>query len=117
MFKKSVALKFDGYDESKNTQHIEDYDLWLKLGTVGKFSNLTRYTVSLKQGENTISAKNRINQALRIMDEIKKFQNSYPKFIKGYFFSIVRLIFFSIQKIIPFNNKTMYHIKTAYKQY
>ena len=117
MFKKSVALKFGGYDESKNTQHIEDYDLWLKMGTIGKFSNLARYAVSLKQGKHTISAKNRISQALRIIDEIKRFKNSYPKFIKGYLFSMVRLMFFLIQKTIPFSDKTMYHIKTAYKQY
>lgn len=117
MFKKSAVLKFGGYDESKSTQHIEDYDLWLKLGTIGKFSNLSRYSVSLKQGKRTISAKNRINQALRIINEIKRFKNSYPKFIRGYFFSIVRLTFFLIQKIIPLSDKTIYHIKTAYKQY
>lgn len=117
MFKKSAALKFGGYDESTSTRHIEDYDLWLKLGTIGKFSNLSIYAVSLKQGKHTISAKNRINQALRIVDEIKRFKNSYPKFFKGYLFSVIRLMFFLIQKIIPFSDKTMYHIKTAYKQY
>ena len=117
MFKKNTAFNFNGYDESRSTLHIEDYDLWLKMGTVGKFSNLSRYSVSLKQGEHTISAKNRVNQALGIINEIKKFKNYYPKFIKGYFFGTIRLIFFLIQKITPFNEKIVYHIKTAYKQY
>lgn len=117
MFKKSTVLELNGYDESTNTQHIEDYDLWLKMGTKGRFSNLTIYAVSLTQREDTISAKNRINQALRMMDEIKKFKNFYPKFFKGYLFGVTRLMFFCIHKIIPLNKKTMYHIKTAYKQY
>lgn len=117
MFRKSAAFKFNGYDESQNTLHIEDYDLWLKMGTLGKFANLGRYCVSLKQGKDTISAKNRINQALRIVGEIKKFRKYYPKPLKGYFFGVLRLTFFFVQKIIPFSDKTMYHIKTAYKQY
>jgi hypothetical protein len=117
MFKKSFALEFNGYSESIETKHIEDYDLWLKLGTVGKFANISTRTVSLMQRNDTISNKNRIIQAKRSINEISKFKSKYPNFFTSYLLNIIKLSFFLIQKIIPFNDIFMYKLRTTYKQY
>lgn len=116
IFKKDKAMQFNGYSESLETKHIEDYDLWLKLGAVGKFANLNTYSVSLKQDNNTISAKNRINQARKSIGEIRKFKNKYPNFLIGYLLSYMRLFFFLTQKVIPLNDSFLYKIKTIYKK-
>ena len=62
MFRKSAAIKFGGYDESQETRHIEDYDLWLKLGTIGKIANLPCYSVRFTLRPGNISSKNKIVQ-------------------------------------------------------
>ncbi len=115
LFRKEVALIVGGYDESGGTRHVEDYDLWLNLGTKGKFSNLGSHSVSLMQREGTISNSNRINQAKRVLVLIRKFKNIYPNFLIGYLISVARLVFFFVQKIIPLNKKFVYKIKTIYK--
>lgn len=116
LFRKDATLTFGGYSEEENIKHIEDYDLWLKLGTVGKFSNINTYSVLLMQRDNTISNTNRVIQAKKSIYEIIRFKNKYPNFLLGYLLSQTRLLFFLIQKIIPFNNKFLYKIKTIYKQ-
>ncbi len=117
LFKKRAALNFGGYDESVSTLHIEDYDLWLKLGTIGKFANLREYSVIFMERHNSVSSQNRITQAKRVIFEIKKFRYAYPKFIKGYLFSVLRLIFFIVQKKIHVSRKLIHGIKKIYKQY
>ncbi|MDQ5981776.1 MAG: hypothetical protein QG570_533 [Patescibacteria group bacterium] len=116
LFRKEVALIVGGYDESGDTRHVEDYDLWLNLGTKGKFANLGSYSVSLMQREGTISNSNRINQAKRVLVLIRKFKNIYLNFRIGYSVSVARLVFFSLQKVTPFSNKLLYKIKTVYKK-
>jgi len=116
MFRKDTALKLGGYSEEDNVKHVEDYDLWLKLGTIGKFANIGEYSIVFTDRLGSITSDNRIIQAKRTISEIKKFKNKYPKFIKGYLFNIIKLFFFLIQKIIPFNNKITHKIKTVYKQ-
>ena len=43
MFRKALAMQLGGYSELSEVRHIEDYDLWLKMGTVGKLANLPIY--------------------------------------------------------------------------
>lgn len=101
IFKKKAAMKFNGYDESEQTRHIEDYDLWLKLGTLGKFGNLPIYGVKFTQRSGAISSKNKIKQFKRNIKIIQKFSDFYPSYsyalIFGYirFFLYVFFIFFS----------------------
>jgi glycosyltransferase involved in cell wall biosynthesis len=86
MFKKSAAKQMGGYDESKAVLHVEDYDLWLKLGTVGKFANLPLYAVTFTLRQGGLSSQNRLQQSRKIFYLVKKYQKSYPH----YFSSMVR---------------------------
>ncbi len=115
VFIKSAALHVNGYGESIDVRHIEDYDLWLKLGVLGKFYNVPRYAVSLMQRSNTISAQNRVTQAWRSFREIHKFRSLYPKYLSACAISLLRLLFFSVQIILPFDETFINKIKARYK--
>lgn len=80
LFKKETAILCGGYSQREEAQHIEDYELWLKLGTKGKFANLPRYSVSLTMDSKTISGSNKIAQFSNQLRIIRAFKNSYPKY-------------------------------------
>ncbi|MFA6524251.1 MAG: glycosyltransferase [Candidatus Paceibacterota bacterium] len=116
VFRKDTALKLGGYSEEDDVRHIEDYDLWLKLGIFGKFANIGEYSIAFMERSGSITSDNKIIQAKRTIFEIFKFKYQYPNFIIGYLLSIMRLLFFFIQKVVPFNEKFIYKIKKIYKQ-
>lgn len=94
VFKKDMALSFKGYDESVNTRHIEDYDLWLKLGSIGKFVNLPIYAVKFTCRDQSISSKNKQEQFKKNITIIKKYKNKYPNYFRAVSMSYLRLIIY-----------------------
>ena len=112
MFKRDTALTFGGYDESKYIRHIEDYDLWLKLGTVGKFGNLPTHAVKFTLREGSISSKNKLEQFRKNITLAKKYKNKYPNYFGALFRSYLRIVIygfilkspikFTLNKLIKF---------------
>lgn len=94
MFRKLTALEFGGYDESTSTRHIEDYDLWLKLGTVGKFANLPLYAIKFTQRSGSISGKNKIEQFKKNIKLIKTYKNKYPNYLGAFIRSYARILIY-----------------------
>jgi len=83
MFKKSSWQKAGGYNE--NLSFSEDWDLWLKLGKIGKLYNFPDYFVCYLQGGQNVSSYN-IKRNLKININLrKKYKNDYPHFWKAYF--------------------------------
>ena len=87
LIRKSALDKVGRYDE--NLEFAEDWDLWLKLGKVGKLYNFPEYSVKyLKSLETRSNRKKEINigNILR-----KKYRKDYPNYgkaiIYGYFYS------------------------------
>ena len=74
LFRKDKALEFEGYSESKEVIHLEDYDLWLKLGTIGKFANLPLYSTAYMVRADSLSYKNRAHVFKKNLSYIKKIQ-------------------------------------------
>ncbi len=101
MFKKSAAMKFGGYDESQETRHIEDYDLWLKLGTIGKLANLPYYSVRFTLRSGNISSKNKTIQFRKDLEMIKKYKKYYPNYLNAYLRGYLRLIFYGVFNVLP----------------
>ncbi len=91
MFKKDVAQVLGGYDESRETQHVEDYDLWLRLGGVGELANIPLFAVTLTLRDGSISGKNKITQLKKILGILRKHKNNYPGFAIAYFQAKVRI--------------------------
>lgn len=115
MFRKLTALEFGGYDESTSTRHIEDYDLWLKFGTVGKFANLPTYAIKFTQRKGSISGKNKIEQFKKNINLIKNYKNKYPNYLGYLLMSYFRLFFIKIYNLLPFFIKNI--IFKLYKKF
>ncbi len=96
MFRKESTPKFGGYSEDLQVFHIEDYDLWLKLGTIGKFANLPIYGVRFTLRNESISSKNKILQFRRSLQLIKKFKDQYPNYFKAFVCISIRLLAYRI---------------------
>ncbi len=80
LFSKKVVLKLGNYDPK---QAYEDYQLWLKVGTVLKFYNIPEFLVYFRyrQGSKSVSNyKNEISSALSMIDG---FRHNYPNYAKG----------------------------------
>ncbi len=116
LFKRDKALNFGGYSESIDVRHIEDYDLWLKLGTMGKMHNLGTYSIVFTQRQGSISTSNRFSQAKRSLGEIWKFKGDYPGFLQGSVTTVGKLIFALVGRMVPINQNTISKIKSLYKE-
>jgi hypothetical protein len=94
IFRKSVAEIFNYYDITDQTKHTEDYDLWLKLGTKGKFANLPIYGIRYTIHPNQLSAKYKHKQFLSTMISSHKFRHFYPNYLLGQVRNLARLIWY-----------------------
>jgi len=101
MFRKDAALRVGGYSEERNALHVEDYDLWLKLGGVGKMANLQTYSIMWRMRSGAISSKNRMMQFTNGIKLVVKFRRQYPGFLKGFFRSWIRLFAYGVFRFIP----------------
>ena len=114
--KKEAMEKVGLYGEDTGSFCIEDYELWLRLGTIGKFANLDFKGLSITIHTESITAKNRTRQARKILGVIPRYYKIYPNFIKGYAISSCRLIFFTLTSILPFNiGSIVYWVQKKYK--
>lgn len=116
LIKKTTIDAVGGYSEEKRFLHVEDYELWARLGTIGKMSNLQKTMVQLINHNESITFKNRILQAKNALHVLVLYKTKYPHFITGYFVSYCRYIFFSILKYVPISNKLFYFIQRTYKK-
>lgn len=101
LFRKETALKFNGYSEEENVKHLEDYDLWLKLGTIGKLANLPVWGISFMMRENSTSSKNKLEQFRKNLVLAKKFKYKYPRFIQSMILGYSRLYSYRLFNSIP----------------
>lgn len=116
MFYKSKAMIFDGYSESSKVKNLEDYDLWLKMGTIGKVHNLPIYAVGFMVRGDSISAKNKFDQFKKNIRLIKRYKNIYQNYTQALTLNYLRLIAYPIFKIFPIQSIKNRLVK-IYKNY
>jgi len=97
MFKRDAALKAGGYDENLNIG--EDYDLWLKLGTLGKMANIKEYLLKYRAHGSNITLK-RIEALKNNIAIIKKYKNRYPNYYMAYVRRALRLLIYRLIKFV-----------------
>jgi glycosyltransferase involved in cell wall biosynthesis len=97
MFTKQVFQKVDGYKAGAQMRHVEDYELWLNLGTVGKMANLDFYGVKCRLRPSSDGGKNLLTQQVKNIALIKTYRKFYPKYYQALMFAYARLI---IRKLI-----------------
>lgn len=86
LFRKDIAQGVGGYDETTATRHVEDWDLWLRLGTKGMLANLPTYSVSWMLRNGNISSINKLAQFKKGIALAQK----YKKYYSGYKASLMR---------------------------
>ena len=93
----SVMFARDAFDEVggfKNLRLCEDYDLWLRLGNIGKIKNIdsvVKYT--LRSG--SVGSRKKIQLSKAMLKAIRRNRSSYQGYFKGLFFCILRIIYYS----------------------
>lgn len=83
VFLKKSWAQTGGYDE--NIGYADDWDLWLKLGKIGKFYNFQEYFVYYLQWQGNISNRN-VFYNLKIANKLRRrYREDYPGFEKALF--------------------------------
>lgn len=84
---------------------LEDYDLWLKLGNIGKFNNLPIYTVKYCVKFDGYGAKNKIARLRENLVLSKKYKNIYPNYFKAFLLGHIKIFFYPIFELLPIKIK------------
>jgi len=95
MYRKWAAMIFGGYGFVKGSHYFyysNDYELWLKLGTVGKFTNLPIYGVNYTTLSTSISAKNKMILCLNDIKLSSKYKDKYQNYWRAISFRSVGIL-------------------------
>ena len=93
---KKDILNQAGLYSVKDYVNAEDYNLWLRVGLLGKMENLKEpMTAYLTRNGNTSS--NHKKEVLRSnILFIKEYKNKYPNYLKSFVFSYIKLIIYTV---------------------
>jgi glycosyltransferase EpsE len=115
MARKDAVEKAGGYSEHGTTLHAEDYDLWLRVGKIGKMTNLNMISTKLTAREGSLTSAHRVMQARHVFSCMVRHHKGYPRVIKGYITSLARIVFFFVFSIIPLPKKILYAVQRMYR--
>lgn len=116
LIRKSILDQTGLYSEDNSKLHVEDHDLWLRIGEKTKFANISDYAVTLTISENSITSKNRVNQAKKMIILACENRKKYPNFYINYMIGIIRYAFFIIASFFPINRKLIYKIQAFVRE-
>ena len=117
MFRKNIVDQLGGYDESEAVKHVEDYALWLAMGSKGTVANLAEVTTELTIHSKSLTFQNRIIQAKRVRALIAQYRTRYPHFVMARFVLGLRIAGFTVLQYIPIPQKILYWIQKTYKEF
>ncbi|MEJ0001576.1 MAG: glycosyltransferase family A protein [bacterium] len=112
-----AVKKSGGYSESAQTLHAEDYELWLRLGGMGKMANLSMHSTALTARTGSLTASHRVAQAKHVLGAVLAHRREYPNFLQGYATGIARLIFFWLLPASPMQTSVWYSIQRWYRSF
>jgi glycosyltransferase involved in cell wall biosynthesis len=90
MTRKEPVNSFAGFNNDYAI--VEDYDLWLKIGTKGKMANLDSFTASYRVYNVSKSSSNRLKEYQEILKTVKEHRHDYPGFWIGYIKGELRIV-------------------------
>lgn len=88
LYKKNLVP--DGYNESLKL--AEDYDLFLRIGLISKFSNIPDHSVEYLMSPNGESLKNKFKMATIVDKIISQYKKNYPHYHLASVKSAIRMI-------------------------
>ena len=89
MFRKDVAQAVGAYQ----ARHIEDWDLWLRMGLKGEFYNLPKYLTAYTMTDDNASFKNQRELSRLILGLVVRNRGKYPGFVRGYVLNFAQYLF------------------------
>lgn len=92
LYRKEIAQVAGGY--ALDVQIGEEYDLWLRMGKLGKFSNLNEYEVNYRIHNQGACVADRLGGALDTLKIIKKYRYDYPNFFLAWIKAVLRIGYF-----------------------
>ena len=92
MISKADFVKVGGF---KNMRLAEDYDLWLRLGLLGRFANLDT-TVQYMLRQSSTGAKRRLEMARITSKIIDNYKKNYPGYWRGKIYCWLRILYYWI---------------------
>ncbi len=100
MYRREDARKV-GYYEGE----LEDIDLWLKLGTMGKMKNFPEFFIKYRTPtiKNQLT-KERIKRTKNFIALTKKHGARYPGFVKALIINYLKLLYLYVPKPIAWDN-------------
>jgi len=109
MFKKDLALKLGGY---KIIKHVEDMELWLRMGKHGKLYNMKEYFITyMTAGQNKSFTHQRENSKT-VLEVIKMHKDDYPNFSKAYLLNYTQYAYSFLPVFLKKNLQSfMYYFK------
>lgn len=113
VFLKSILDEVGTYSLEKECKYVEDYDLWLRMGIVGKMANLPIYGITSIVSSGSESGRNKLIQLWRDLKLSIKYKNYYPKSFSAILFAAVRFFAYIPFSFLPKDLKT--RINKVYK--
>lgn len=93
MYRKNIFEKLGGY---KNMRLAEDYDLWLRMGSVGKFANLDTFRIKWTYRKGSASAKKKWKMNLVTLRLIWTYRKQYPHIVRALVRGVARLVWYGV---------------------
>jgi glycosyltransferase involved in cell wall biosynthesis len=88
MFRKSDYVRAGGFS---SMYLAEDYDLWLRLGKLGKVTNLAGCRTRYYMRNSGASKKNKIKMSIAMGKMLPRYKNNYPHYHKALFKNYMRI--------------------------
>ncbi len=90
MFRRKVAEEAGGY---KNLRFGEDWELWLRLGKLGKFYNFKEHFSLYSSAGDSFSVKHQKFVGKTILGIIKQYKKDYPNYRKAIILNFVQYLY------------------------
>ena len=90
MFRKKVAAEAGGY---KNLRFGEDWELWLRLGKLGKFYNFKEHFSLYSSAGDSFSVKHQKFVGKTILGIIMQYRKDYPNYRKAIILNFVQYLY------------------------
>ena len=112
LFRKKLVEEIGSYNEYR---FVEDWDLWLRLGKLGKFYNFQEhFSLYMNAGQN-LSVHNQTLAAKTILKLIKKYKHEYPNYSIALLVNSLQYLFSLLPAFIKKNTQNFFfYIKRNY---
>jgi len=90
LYRTDAAKAVGGYS---NIHYAEDWDMWLKLGTKGKFHNLPEYMTTYLQAGQNKSLVHQKDHTKAIFSILKAHRHEYPNFLKAHLINTAQYMY------------------------